>query len=460
MTAALVRSMPFRRVVLVVHLYLFVAAILVLYNTQIADANAYLGYQRVDLDAKDLLLLTVPLLAAGMLLPIDIRRPSDFFFLFHTLFVVLPYAALASIRGPADDAQYLMDIAVLVFPLLVVRFATVPWIGLRIPSTISYGLLELILVLICLLGTAYALLHAPSSAGIDVATSYDRRIEGREVFHAGTLVAYVNAAITNGIAPFLAFAAAWRRRAALFTIALGSGLAFYYILGLKAPIFYIVLASVVGHAVRVGAIRVLAVVVFGLLWIAMVGAFVEFAATGYSFVADYFLRRTVAVPSFLLSAYFEFMFHDPFSGWSPLRGFHADEGITFFIGESYLGLQGANANTNAFVYRLAEGGLPAYLLATMLVAVVFAYLDVTFRSTRNRGLLFVGFLYALLLIEQAATTALVSSGIGVLILLISLARPGGRPRDALEVGRSKGQDLSPDRGAGGTPGHSLGGVQG
>lgn len=421
------RSTVFGRVFLFVNLLLIAAAILALYEVQIADQNAYLGYRHAGSDPLHLLLLVVSVLVAGALLPVDIRRPSDFLFLFHILFVVLPYAVLFPIGGPVEPAQYLLNFSVLLLPLLIVRLGTASAVGLRLPSPMSYGSLELAIVALCALGTAYAFLHAPESAGIDLGSSYDRRIEGREIFQAGTPAAYLNAAIVNGFAPIAAFLGGWRRRKWLLVVALASGAGFYYVIGLKAPIFYVGLAYLVGYAARVGAVGRFVAVIFGLLWLALLAAFAEHVASGYSFVADYFLRRVFAVPPFLMAAYFDFMFQDPFSGWLPEVGFHAAEGITYFVGGAYLGVPGANANTNAFLYQLAAGGLPGYMVTTLLVAGVFAYLDAAYRVAGNAGFVFLGFLYAMLLVEQAATTALASSGIGALILLVSLARARARP---------------------------------
>lgn len=440
------RTAVFARVFLLVNLLLLAAAILAVYEIQIADDNAYLGYRHVGADPQYLLLLVVSVLVVGAFLPVEIRRPSDFFSLFHILFVVLPYAALFPIGGKVAAVQYWLNFATLLVPLLVLRLGTASAVGLRMPSPISYGSLELVIVALCMLGTVYAFLHAPSSAGIELGSAYDRRIEGREIFQAGTPAAYLNAAIVNGFAPTAAFLAGWRRRSWLLAVALASGAAFYYVIGLKAPIFYVGLAYLVGYAIRKGAVGRFVAVVFGLLWFALLAAFAEYVVSGYSFVADYLLRRVFAVPSYLMAAYFEFMFGDPFSGWRPDVGFHTTEGITYFVGEAYLGVPGANANTNAFLYRLAGGGLPGYLVTTLLVSGVFAYLDAVYRGARNAGFVFLGFLYAMLLVEQAATTALASSGIGGLILLVSLTRSRGRSRGSPDAKRGVAGFDPPDRG--------------
>jgi hypothetical protein len=416
------REKVFARALLVANLLLFALAILLMYDSQLAEANAYFGYHPVGFEPAHLALLVVSVVAAAMLMPVRIERPSDFLSLFFGLFVIVPYAALHSIHGPIAIAEYLLNFLVLVLPVVFVLLASRSVPRLRLPALLPPIAVEATIALICIGGAAYAVMHAPPSAGIDIGGSYERRIEGRAAFPAGELAAYVNAAVVNGLAPLAAFVGGLWRQRLMPAIALASGLAFFYVLGVKAPLFYVVLAWSIGVAVRKGRVGIFPVVVFALLWGALFVSYMEYSYGQYSLVADYFLRRVFAVPPFVLGNFFDFLFEDAFSGWSVLSGKDTPLGITFYIGEWYLGTKGTNANTNAFVYALASGGVPAYLLTAAIVAIVFSYLDAVFRSRNSPGMLFAGFLYGILLVEQAATTALVSSGVAAVIVLASLLR--------------------------------------
>lgn len=434
MNARFTREKVFARALLVANLLFFAVAILLMYDSQLAEANAYAGYLPVGMEADHLALLVVSVVTAAMLMPLRIERPSDFLSLFFGLFVLVPFAALHSIYGPVRVAEYLLSFSVLVLPVVVVLLASRAVPALHLPALLTPLAVEAAIALICLGGVAYAVVHAPSSAGIDLGSSYERRIEGRAAFPAGELAAYVNAAIVNGLAPLAAFAGGLWRQRLMPAIALASGLAFFYVLGLKAPLFYIVLAWVIGVATRKGRVGLFPVVVFAVLWGALLVSYVEYSYDRYSVVSDYFLRRVFAVPPFVLANFFDFLFQDAFSGWSALSGRQTPLGITFFVGEWYLGTKGTNANTNAFVYALASGGVPYYLFTTLVVAVVFSYLDAVFRSRNRPGMLFAGFLYAILLVEQAATTALLSSGVAAVIVLASLLRRRRVDARALSAG--------------------------
>ena len=78
-------------------------------------------------------------------------------------------------------------------------------------------------------------------------------------------------------------------------------------------------------------------------------------------------------------------------------------------------MDGLNANTNAFIYALGSGGTPLYLGIITLVCLILAILDLKYRKTNNPILIFTAFLYSILILEQSATTALVTSGLGIII---------------------------------------------
>ncbi|MDY0096650.1 MAG: hypothetical protein RBT80_28455 [Candidatus Vecturithrix sp.] len=202
---------------------------------------------------------------------------------------------------------------------------------------------------------------------------------------------------------------------------------FYYLLGFKAPFAYIILATLIGGAVRGGRICIIPRVVY-LIFSLIFGAFIfEYLFFGFSLTGDYLIRRVLSIPPYVISAYFDFMGAGSSFHWSVAEGVNRSEPITFLVGESFLGFPGLNANTNTFIYQLAAGGVPLYALTIMLVVSVFAMLDAVYAGKKNPALLYLGSLYAVLLTEQAATTALVSSGVGLLIVLNAMSQPARKP---------------------------------
>ena len=415
------------------YVILFPVGLLMVYRVQLAHTNLYLGFRDFPIDPAYLITAIAALLFAGILMPAHLRKPSDFFSALYGLFIVIPYATLYPIRAPVEPEHFTLYFLVLVFPLLAVRLVTASAPTVRVPALIKQQVLVWLVAALCIFGLLLAFANPPASAGFDLDGVYVRRLEGRDVFPAGSLAAYLNAAVVNGFAPFLAFIAGWRRKTVLLGLAIVSGVGFFYLLGLKAPLLFIILALIIGYGVRKRQMDAAIVVIYGVALVAFLLFLVEYSLFGFSLVGEYFIRRVFSVPPFFISAYFEFMSAAVATGWSPLEGVIAVESITFLVGESFLGMPDLNANTNTFIYQLASGGIPMYVLTVGLVAAVFAVLDSAFKCRNNAALMYLGFVYAILLAEQAATTALVSSGIGLLIVLNLFSGAGKRGVSALQL---------------------------
>ena len=95
---------------------------------------------------------------------------------------------------------------------------------------------------------------------------------------------------------------------------------------------------------------------------------------------------------------------------------------TYFVGEKYFGNQDANANTNAFLYAFAANGFLGYIFSIHFVSAFLVSLDRLYRSTKNPTYLLIGFIYGALVTEQSFSTAMVSSGVGLLFLLTLLEK--------------------------------------
>ena len=98
-----------------------------------------------------------------------------------------------------------------------------------------------------------------------------------------------------------------------------------------------------------------------------------------------------------------------------------DQPITMVMGE-YLGDPTLNANTNSFLYALGSTGWGGYIFDVLLVCAVFNFMDRLYIGRRDPALLWLGFLFSLLLVEQSSKTALVSSGIALAVLLSLFGR--------------------------------------
>ncbi|PKO46337.1 MAG: hypothetical protein CVU29_05890 [Betaproteobacteria bacterium HGW-Betaproteobacteria-22] len=417
------------------YLFLIALSILAAYVFELAEANEYIGYFLFPIDLPYIVTSALAIFAIGKLMPKIIRKPSDFLTCFYGLFILLPFAVLYPIRNTVNTQQFIFIFFTIFFPLLAFRVLSVTSITLNVPNIVKEKKIVFLITMLCIVGALLALLNPPMSAGFDIETSYDRRLQGRDIYSTGTLMAYAIAAIVNGFAPFLAFVAVWQRRILLFGFSLSLWLVFYYLLGLKAPLLYICIASLIGYSVRVDKSHLIIKYLYIILLIIFTLFFVEYFLFEYSFINDYFIRRAFSVPPWLISAYFEFMTSSSSGYWYPLQGVDSAEPISMIIGEEFLGYPGLNANTNAFVYQLAANGVVGYVFTIFLVLGVYVLLDATYARKRNPALLYLGFAYAILLVEQAATTALVSSGIGMLIAIVIFSGNGYQVKKFSKISR-------------------------
>ncbi len=403
-------------------LALFFVSILILYLyvAQIQSANAYLGYLKIRFDVLYILWASVFFLSVVFFIPYKLKQPSDFFLFFHIVLVLIPYIILHPAGSHSTDWSLVWVIFVLILPLLVLFGMRsinikIPQIRKYIPEDYGYFVVVFFSGLVIFL----AFMNAPSSSGFDMATSYVRRIEGRETYPAGSFYAYANSIVMNGLSPLVAFWSGLKKSLKSFLIPLFIWLSFYYLIGVKAPLFMAIVSFFLGFFCTSKNINKLFLFfVYGILLLCVM-SLLEYSISGYSYIGDYFIRRAFTVPPFLISIYSEFLNSNASNGWSFFNGFSGEKPISFVIGEEYMGMEGLNANSNTFISSFTSGGIYLYGLVCFIVVSFFVFLDAVYRGNKNPNIMFCGFIYSFLLIEQNATTALISSGV-FFVLLITL----------------------------------------
>ena len=199
---------------------------------------------------------------------------------------------------------------------------------------------------------------------------------------------------------------------------------FYWLVGVKAQALYAVVAALLGWAVRSGRADKMPVYLLQGIAILGVSVLVEWALfDGYSLVAYHLLRSVYCAPAFIQTRFLQFLMDDKPFAWSwLLGGASPDLFVTYFIGEYYFGNVNSNVNTDAFLYALSASGLLGYLTAVLAVSLILALYDRLFNTSGNPVYLFLGFLFAVLLLEQAYSVALISSGVGLLTVLTAMQR--------------------------------------
>lgn len=394
------------------------------YDFQLAEANAYAGMQPWEMTFSGwvILVITLPLMA---FMATRIKgNPSDFFVIFYSAIPVISFFALTSTSGKINNSILLPSLLIIVFPLLAI------WaLQYLIPKITWRGFVPSIIIERALLGILFSVImfsyvNSPASAGFDIITSSDRRLKGRELYTAGSLIAYALGICMNGFAPYLAFKGAINGRRLLFLTALGSVIFFYWLLGVKAPVMYALMGYSIGLLARRNnlpyLIKYFILIIIVLYFIVLV----EWSLfDNYSVVADFGFRRLFPVQAEVQGYYLDFLMSDAPSAWSWLIGI-PDQSfqVTYYVGEKYFGNSSSNVNTNAFLYAFSANGFLGYFFSIIFVSTFLVGLDRLYRSTQNPTYLLIGFVYGALVTEQAFSTAMVSSGVGLLFLLTLLEK--------------------------------------
>jgi hypothetical protein len=409
-------------------LYLiYVWAIIHTYDFQIAEANAYAGMQSWEMTSAGWIYLGVVLLILALNASRLKGYPSDFFVIFYSAIPLIAFCALTSTSGKINESIFLPSLFVITFPLISIFivqyfFPKIQWRGIISSKIIDKALLGLLFSSIF-----YSYINSPESASFDIVSSYERRLEGREIYTAGSLIAYTLIMCMNGFAPYLAFRGAINRQSTLIFIAFGAVLYFYWLLGVKAPFAYALLGWLVGYLARINYLRsfikYFLIGIIGLYFLVLIEWQIF---NDYSIIADYIFRRLFPVQSEVQGYYLDFLLVNTPSFWSFLLGVNDQAfSATYYIGDNYLGNPDTNANTNAFLYAIVANGILGYVLAIIFVATFLVFLDRLYKSTKNPGYILIGFVYGFLITEQAFSTAMVSSGVGLLFLLTFLEKYEG-----------------------------------
>jgi hypothetical protein len=394
------------------------------YQRQIAITYAYMGYLPDIFSWKNLAHIVPLTILVTLFVPSNIQRPSDCFLLFYAVIVLFSCALFSQVTGEISSTESILLFLLLSIPVGFVsvfrRVAFPANLNGLLKSSAVYYLLAIIVVAAIVAGTS-----ADTGAGFGWESMYDRRLLGRESIGSRNITAYLLTMTMNGIGPFLAYAGVLTRRHLLVLCGLLSGVFAFWLLGLKTPFVLSLFFIVVGYYVRNQYLYHLPTLVVTLLVSVGLLAVGELIVFDHSLVAELVIRRAFVIQGALQSYYFDLI------GQSLNQGFYnflvgvdssPYQSVTFLVGAEYLGRETINANTNAYLHAFASGGLIFYLSACFIVAIFFAFTDGYHGKMQRADVFFVAALYGLLLTEQAFTTALVSSGVGLVFLSIVLMR--------------------------------------
>ena len=402
-------------------LIISVSAVLLhlVYFVQISESNAYMGYLPLKLDSISLIFSALMVGGVALIVPVKIERPSDFFLLFYGMIVLLSCAVFSRVTVTIDQYDAIVLFVTLLIPALVVKKFHIFKFKLKVVGCFNANILYYGFAAVIALAGMLAATRG-INASFDWNSMYERRLEGRAKIETG-LIAYLIEMSINGFAPFLGYVGALRNKVLLLIFSLSFGVFSFWLLGLKAPFLMTLIFILMGVMTRRNKLQRLPMIVScGIIFICLL-ALVEYAVFGFSDIAETFIRRIFVVQGVLQSYFYDLITNLNLNSF--LFGLDKSYGfVTFYVGSKYLGNAETNANTNAFLYSFANSGIVGYIGAVLFVGLFFSILDKFFYLFKRRDVFFVAAAYALLITEQAYTTAMVSSGVAVLTFVVWLMR--------------------------------------
>lgn len=406
-------------------LALLSALALVLYVGQFEDTNAYIGIAPMQelTEVSYWLVLATWLGLAASLFPVRVRYPSDIFLALYVIGTGLWSAAYWPATQLVSLPQSLLLAALLLLPAILVKAVQIvvcnvplrlPAMPIALPRAHLTSALGAVLLLAGLLGYR----AAGADGGFDFEEAFVRRLAGRDNFAGHAVAAYLVQMSMNGVAPLLAYVGAWRRSWSPVLAALAFAIFSFWLVASKAPLLFVILLAALGYLVRTGRVVHFARWLVLTLAVAIGVSTLELWAFDLSLIAEFVIRRMVLVSSTIQVYFFDALARDGLlsllSGGLSTSGYATPE---YFIGATYMGNEATNANTSAYLHQLAVGGLLSYLAVAFGTALFTGALDLRFVRGRHTDGFALAALIGVLLVEQAFTTALVSSGVLLCLLL-------------------------------------------
>jgi len=403
------------------------AGAVTLYVRQFVDTNAYIGIGELPFHRIEYWwLMAVWLMVVALVTPARPRAPSDVFLCLYVVGCALWSASYWPATGLLDVGGAAVLMAVLVFPALAVQATRVfvsrasrvgsPWLAM-------FGRDQLVPTIIGLLLLAALLSYrvAGDDAGFSFEEAHVRRLQGRDTFSGNAVAAYLLQMSANGLAPFVAFLGVLRRSKLAMLSAIGFAMLCFWLLGLKSPVVNVLVLGGLGWLVRSGRVGSVTAMLTSALAAVLALAVIELWLFDISLIAEFGIRRVILVNATIQSYFADALSH---TRWLALlaSGFDLAGHPTaeYYIGATYMGSELTNANTNAFLHELSVNGVLGYLAVVAGACVVLGWCDrVWLRDHRADGFAFAAIL-GILMVEQAFTTALISSGLVLCILMSSL----------------------------------------
>jgi O-antigen polymerase len=392
------------------------------YSNQIYESYAKYGFSVRPLDGIEYLLLFLFYLAPVLVLPVQLRRPSDICLWLLYLLSYSPALFMAFYSLEPGLWHALQFHLYLLTGLAVVYLARMHRISLRLGAVIAkQSYLEITFLVLSIVICFYLYGLTQFGLSLDMATLHERRLMAREEGNllGGYLISQARAVIyVFGIYLFLTR----KRTAALLLVLCLAVIGFSYD-GTKTSILLPVALLFLGiFFVRSGNFIWVLLAPF----IVIVLAILEIKLIGTHIISEYIVRRSYAVTGLISTAYFDYFSSHPFVLMTDSIGRLVAEPVYdlttgYLIGKEYFDDPLINANTNLWWGGYANFGFVGILISSAIAGFILGLID---NITREKffilGCMICAYL-GLKWIEQFIHTSLLSGGILALVALVFVA---------------------------------------
>lgn len=365
------------------------------------------------------------------MLPVNISSPSSIFLCIYLMGTCLWTASYWPATQLINISQVMLLAALVMFPAIIIKLGQwfVPYISLHVQGKNKIALpnawMSPVLCGFLLISAYLGYSAGGHDGGFDYGDGHLRRLSGRYNFADNHLAAYAMQMSMNGLAPLLAFLGAYKRKCSALLFAFGFAIFSYWLLATKSPFLSITLLMLLGYVLSRRTVKNFAVWLVSGLAVVMLFALVELWVYDLSILTDYGIRRIALVNANIQAYFIHAMGHQ---GWDTVMlsglSFASFSSPEFFVGSAYMGNELTNANTNGYLHQMAMGGVAGYLMIVIFTGAFTFTLDFLFLRYCRAEYFAIAAMAAMLLIEQAFMTIMLSSGIGLCIILTLLFSRG------------------------------------
>lgn len=394
------------------------------YDAQLVKLYGYKGARHIfDWDIR-IVLVAIAAMFAGLLLPVRLKMPGDYFILVFFLFCVPQIVILNGVSLYHDvNFPYVFSIGVAISIMglanIISRKNNYAIARTDCPDKRTIYALVAILFFV----SVYVLIVTHSFFSIGYDGYHIRRILAKEVIISGSISAYVVSIVLQGLFPILLTYSVLSKNkiillTAMFSIAvLWGGFGERYVIAMSIFLVLLMKLHIMGKKLGVGSI----------IPLMMIGLFVALSLTeeminGTRVIADNFLRRIFAVPAVINDAYISYLDAYGFNRYcdSTLSSIFCEdrsEILSYEVSRKIIQDDYMNANTNFMTYSYGNFGLASLVIESAIVGCVIYICNIEYSRKYSLFMLSISFIFALRLIEKALLTTLFSSGIAFLILI-------------------------------------------